>query len=78
MSAQKRWLKKPELNNLKMTDLPKTSAPAARALVLIGVKTLEDLAKHSEKELLALHGFGPKSIHKLTPILAKKGLSFAK
>ncbi len=60
-----------------MTDLPRISKPATRALATIGVTTLEQVAEHSEKELLALHGFGPKGIRILKPVLAEHGLSFA-
>ncbi|WP_238999295.1 helix-hairpin-helix domain-containing protein [Macrococcoides bohemicum] len=43
-------------------DFPKISKPALRALASINVKTLEDVTKFTEAELLALHGFGPKGI----------------
>jgi predicted RecB family nuclease len=58
--------------------LARMSAPARRALEGMGVKTLKDLAKHSEKELLALHGFGPASLPKLKEELKAAGLSFKK
>ncbi|MFM1999332.1 MAG: hypothetical protein RL204_1279 [Bacteroidota bacterium] len=45
------------------------SAPARRALERENIKTLEDLAKWTEKDLLALHGIGPSSIPKLTKAL---------
>ena len=38
------------------------SQPAIRALVDAGYTRLEQLAGASEKELLKLHGFGPKAI----------------
>lgn len=41
------------------------SAPARRALENAGISTLAQLAQYSEKELLALHGFGPSAIKKL-------------
>ena len=49
-----------------MTDLPKLSRPATRALENAGIETLEDLAKLSRNELLALHGVGPVSYTHLT------------
>lgn len=52
-------------------------APASRALESIGVKTLSELTKYSEKELLALHGFGPKALKLLKEKLNEKGLSLA-
>lgn len=57
-------------------DLPNIGGPARRALATIGVYDLAGVAKHSRKELLALHGFGPKSIRLLEPALAEKGLAF--
>lgn len=53
-------------------------APAIRALEGANIKTLKQLSKKTEKELLALHGFGPSSIAKLKPILKQEGLSFKK
>jgi len=64
-------LKKPE-NGL----LSQLGAPARRALQSIGVGTEEDLAKYSEKEILALHGMGPGSIPKLRSSLKSKKLTF--
>jgi hypothetical protein len=58
------------------TPLPKIGAPATRALATIGVTTVEQLADYSEKELLALHGFGPRAIRILTPVMEELGVSF--
>lgn len=52
------------------------SAPARRALERENVKTLEDLAKWSEKEIINLHGMGPSTIPKLRKALKDSGLSF--
>lgn len=60
-----------------MTDLPKISKPATRALASIGVTTLEQVATKTETELLELHGFGPRAIRILRPVLAEHGLNFA-
>jgi len=60
------------------SDLPKTSAPAQRALAGIGVQNLKQLSNYSEKEILALHGMGPNALEKLRQSLAEKGLSFKK
>jgi predicted RecB family nuclease len=54
------------------------AAPARRALENAGIKTLKQLAKFSEKEILALHGMGPGSIPKLKAELKKKRLTFRK
>lgn len=52
------------------------SAPARRALEGAGIKTLAQLSRRTEGELLALHGFGPSSLPKLRAVLAERGLSF--
>ncbi|AXO91952.1 RNA polymerase alpha subunit C-terminal domain-containing protein [Bacillus cereus group sp. MYBK226-2] len=52
------------------------SAPARRALEHLGIHTVEELSKYSEKEILKLHGMGPASLPKLRAALEKKGLSF--
>lgn len=52
------------------------SAPARRALENAGIKTLKQLSKFSEKEILELHGMGPSSVPKLKAMLKKEGLSF--
>lgn len=53
-------------------------SPAIRALEGVNIKTLKQLSKKSEKELLSLHGFGPSSIKKLKPLLEEAGLSLKK
>ncbi len=54
------------------------SGPARRALEHAGIKTLKQLAKHSEKEILSLHGMGPASMPTLRAALKKEGLEFKK
>jgi hypothetical protein len=49
------------------------SRPAQRALEAAGYSKLEELTHVSEKELLALHGFGPKGIHMLNAELSRRG-----
>ncbi|MCW5714274.1 MAG: hypothetical protein KIT43_07180 [Bauldia sp.] len=61
-----------------MTELPKTSRPAAGALAEAGIASLEDLARRTEQEVLELHGMGPKAFGLLKAAMAEKGLSFAK
>ena len=56
-------------------DLPKIGAPATRALAAVGVTRLDQLSEHSEEELLALHGFGPRALRLLTEALAEAGLT---
>ncbi|WP_312040014.1 hypothetical protein [Macrococcoides bohemicum] len=57
-------------------DLPKISKPALRALHSINVKTMEDVTKYSEAELLELHRFGPKAIRILREDMDEQGLKF--
>ncbi|OJT21106.1 DNA-binding protein [Archangium sp. Cb G35] len=59
--------------------LPKgIGRPATSALAVIGVTRLEQVARFTEKELLALHGVGPKAVRVLEAALLEKGLSLAK
>ncbi len=59
-------------------DLPAgLSNPSRRALASIGVTQLDQLTRHGEAEILALHGMGPKGIRILRSALAERGLSFA-
>lgn len=52
------------------------SAPARRALEGKGIRTVEDLAGYTEKEVLALHGMGKGSMPKLREVLKERGLRF--
>jgi DNA-directed RNA polymerase alpha subunit len=54
----------------------KLGNPAQRALANAGIKTLEELSKLTEKELLRLHGVGKSSLPVLRAAMATKGLSF--
>ncbi len=66
-----------EKNKIPGTDfLAVLAAPARRALENAGIKTIKQLARLSEKELLALHGMGPGSVPKLKAVLAANGLQF--
>lgn len=58
--------------------LSKLSAPAFRAFENNQIKTLKQLSKFSEKEILAFHGMGPGSLPKLREALEAEGLSFRK
>jgi hypothetical protein len=58
------------------SDLPKTSAPAQRALESIGITTLKQLTEITEAELLMLHGMGQKAVRILREELKAKGWSF--
>lgn len=53
----------------------KIGEPARRALKAIGCETLEDITRLTERELLALHGFGPKALEILKGQLHQRGLA---
>ncbi len=58
-------------------DLPDAiGKTAARELSLNRITTLRQVASHSRKELLAIHGVGPKAIAILGEALAAKGLDY--
>jgi hypothetical protein len=62
---------------LPASDLPaKIGQPATRALAQFGILRLEQLTAHTESEIQALHGVGPKAICILRQALASHGLSF--
>lgn len=54
------------------------SSSARRALENADIKTLEQLSKYSEKEILKLHGIGKTAIPVLKEELNKAGLTFKK
>lgn len=58
------------------SDLPKIGAPAGRALAEAGITRLEQLTQISERQLLELHGFGPKALKILRQALEEQGLCF--
>ena len=60
-----------------MTQLPKTSAPASRALENAGITSLEQAGAAGESALLELHGVGPKVIRILREEAAKLGIEFS-
>lgn len=64
--------------NIFGDEFPNIGAPAFRAIDNAGIKTLRDITNYSEKELLSLHGFGPRALTMLKDALNKKRLSFTK
>ncbi|MBB3037908.1 hypothetical protein [Hoyosella altamirensis] len=58
-------------------DLPPIGRPANSALLARGITTMEEVAKLSERELLALHGVGPKAVRLLSAALTERGMHFA-
>lgn len=61
-----------ELINLKIGN------PARQALKNIGVYTLEDCCHFTRKELLAIHGVGPKAISIIEEECIKNNISLKK
>jgi predicted flap endonuclease-1-like 5' DNA nuclease len=58
-------------------DLPDAiGKTAARELSLNGITTLQQVAEHSKKDLLAIHGVGPKAVAILGEALEAKGLDY--
>ena len=53
------------------------SSPARGALEHAGITSLTELSRHSEREILKLHGVGPKTIPTLRQALHDAGLNFA-
>ncbi|WP_436760945.1 helix-hairpin-helix domain-containing protein [Streptosporangium sp. V21-05] len=61
-----------------LIDIPTNiGRPARGALAAAGYTTLAQVAATSERELLRLHGMGPKAIGRLREALAEHGLAFA-
>ncbi len=58
----------PDLRTIKLSE------PAHRALDGADIKTLEQAAQCTRKQLLALHGFGPKGLRLLVEALRAHGL----
>jgi DNA-directed RNA polymerase alpha subunit len=64
-----------EADNHRDDDgLPRIGAPATRALAGIGVTRLTQLIEHTEDELRALHGFGPRALRIIKDALSSRGL----
>ncbi len=57
-------------------DLPPIGRPATSALIAAGIGTLAQVAACSRRELLAMHGVGPKAINILEAALEAQGLQF--
>ena len=52
------------------------AAPSRRALERENIKTLQDLSKWTERDILNLHGMGPGTIPKLKKALRENGFAF--
>lgn len=62
---------------MKLSEL-KIGEPALRALSLIKVETVEECIFYTKKELLSLHGVGPKAIRLIEEELIKRNLMLKK
>ena len=61
----------------ELQPIPTTiGRPALRALHGAGLRTLKDVAELTERELLDLHGVGPRAITMLRVALGEQGLRF--
>lgn len=58
-------------------ELPAIGRPATSALVTAGLTSLDAVAGLTEKQLLAMHGVGPKAVRILREALAERGQTFA-
>jgi DNA-directed RNA polymerase alpha subunit len=65
-------------HNPQNNFLSRLAAPARRALENKGIKTVKQLSKYSETEILKLHGMGRTSMPILHNILKTEGVSFKK
>ena len=59
------------------TPLPSIGGPATGALAVQGITTHEQVIEHSEAELLALHGVGPRAIRLLADELDRLGWTWS-
>lgn len=59
------------------SDLPDIGKVARRELGVHGITTLDQVAITTERELLAIHGVGPKAVRILKETLAEQGRSLA-
>lgn len=57
--------------------LPPIGRPANSALLEAGVTTLAQVAAYRRRDLLALHGVGPRAVNILAVALAEHGLTLA-
>lgn len=56
--------------------LQKLSRPARNALLYEGIDSFDKLANLSEKQVLSIHGIGPKSLPTMREVLTQMNKSF--
>jgi hypothetical protein len=64
---------KPDATHPNAAAFPPIGGPALRALAGAGIRSLAQLATWRRRELLALHGMGPKGVRLLEAALAAEG-----
>ena len=64
---------KPERTHPNAAAFPPIGGPALRALATAGIRSLAELAAWRERDLLALHGMGPKGVRLLKAALSAEG-----
>lgn len=59
------------------TEFPTSLGKVARReLAVHGITRFDQLTQRTERELLSIHGVGPKAVRILTAELAERGLTF--
>jgi DNA-directed RNA polymerase alpha subunit len=58
----------------QLIDNLKLGKPATRALKDQGIETVNQLTAYTEKDLLALHGFGPKALGIIKRVFEEENL----
>lgn len=58
-------------------DLPPIGRPANSALLNAGITSLAVVASLGRRELLAMHGVGPKAVRILEAAANERGITFA-
>jgi hypothetical protein len=67
--------KRSETTHPNAAAFPRIGGPALRALAHARIRSLHAVERWSERELLALHGVGPKAVRLLAEELARQGRS---
>ena len=58
-------------------DLPPIGRPANSALLNAGITSLSEVTSLGRRELLAMHGVGPRAVRLLEAAATERGLTFA-
>ena len=66
------------MKEIKRTFPQNLAKPAQRALLSLGISTLNDLSRFTKSEIKALHGIGPDALEKITNEMFEEQISFAK